>query len=59
MVQVFVDNDRMLRYFVLFRYMFVSLNIRSDKIIFDLIENKEINLNVLIYVIDDYGNIRV
>lgn len=49
----------MLRYFVLFRYMFVSLYIRSDEIIFDLIENKEINLSVLIYVIDEYGNIRV
>lgn len=39
--------------------MLVSLNIRSDEIIFDLTENKEINSNVPIYVIDDHGNIRV
>ncbi|XP_065931588.1 uncharacterized protein [Magallana gigas] len=59
MVQVSADNDRMSRHSALPRHMLVSLNIRSDEIIFDLTENKEINSNVPIYVIDDHGNIRV
>ncbi|XP_052722475.1 zinc metalloproteinase-disintegrin-like VLAIP-A [Crassostrea angulata] len=59
MVQVSADNDRMSRHSALPRHMLVSLNIRSDEIIFDLTENKEINSNVPIYVTDDHGNIRV
>lgn len=59
MVQVSADNDRMSRHSALPRHMLVSLNIRSDEIIFDLTENKEINSNVPIYVTDEHGNIRV
>uniref|UniRef100_A0A8W8KVH0 Peptidase M12B domain-containing protein n=1 Tax=Magallana gigas TaxID=29159 RepID=A0A8W8KVH0_MAGGI len=59
MVQVSADNDRMSRHSALPRHMLVSLHIRSDEIIFDLTENKEINSNVPIYVTDEHGNIRV